>query len=189
MSRGAARSAVQGCPEDEPRRSLFGTSVHHLWSGVHRRRRRGLIKQSGPASARSSRRRNSAAFAPLALLRSLHRTPETTTTMNISANWTTTPAGHGHDPIGGGFNASNLAPWLVSRMRIFFYLSDPREETFQHVDQVPDYHAEVSRKKTDHRIVGVRGRETGNDFNWSMLRRRRCRCSSLSSSWNGSSCG
>lgn len=41
-------------------------------------------------------------------------------------------------------NYSNTLPWLISRLRPFLYLSDPREESFEAFDQVPDYHTEVS---------------------------------------------
>ncbi len=34
--------------------------------------------------------------------------------------------------------------WLASRVRNFFYLSDPSVESFETVEQVTDYHTEVS---------------------------------------------
>lgn len=41
-------------------------------------------------------------------------------------------------------NTSAVLPWLYSRMRIFFYMSNPYEESFEFEDQVADYHTEVS---------------------------------------------
>ena len=41
-------------------------------------------------------------------------------------------------------NTSAVIPWLYSRMRIFFYMSNPYEESFEFEDQVADYHTEVS---------------------------------------------
>ena len=34
--------------------------------------------------------------------------------------------------------------WMLSRLRIFLYISNPYEEMFESVDQVADYHTEVS---------------------------------------------
>ena len=44
----------------------------------------------------------------------------------------------------GSFGAYNQIKWLISRLRIFLYLSDPYEESFEFVHQVADYHTEVS---------------------------------------------
>jgi hypothetical protein len=55
------------------------------------------------------------------------------------ANWTDGTFAHY-----SGFNYSHALPWLVSRLRIFLYLSDPREESFKSVHDVADYHTEVS---------------------------------------------
>ena len=40
-------------------------------------------------------------------------------------------------------NTSAISSWLFSRLRIFLYLSDPYEESFEFVHQVADYHTEV----------------------------------------------
>lgn len=41
-------------------------------------------------------------------------------------------------------NNGTFAKWIINRLRIFLYLSDPYEEMFETEDLVPDYHAEVS---------------------------------------------
>ena len=41
-------------------------------------------------------------------------------------------------------NTTAVLPWLISRIRIFFYLSNPYEESFEFQEQVADYHTEVS---------------------------------------------
>lgn len=41
-------------------------------------------------------------------------------------------------------NTSGFLPWLISRSRIFLYLSDPYEESFEFEHQVADYHTEVT---------------------------------------------
>ena len=44
----------------------------------------------------------------------------------------------------GSLNLSTVFPWLTSRLRIFLYLSNPYEESFQFPEQVVDYHTEVT---------------------------------------------
>ena len=44
----------------------------------------------------------------------------------------------------GGFDGARVTQWTVSRLRTFFYLSNPVDEAFQFADQVTDYHTEVS---------------------------------------------
>lgn len=39
---------------------------------------------------------------------------------------------------------STVISWLFSRLRIFLYLSNPYEESFEFEHQVADYHTEVS---------------------------------------------
>ena len=55
---------------------------------------------------------------------------------DLTVNWT--------DPSVVSVNYTNALPWLISRLRPFLYLSDPREESFETVDRVPDYQTEVS---------------------------------------------
>lgn len=45
-----------------------------------------------------------------------------------------------------------VLPWLISRSRIFLYLSNPYEESFEFQEQVADYHTEVSKKVTKCKI-------------------------------------
>ena len=47
-------------------------------------------------------------------------------------------------PISG--NNKNIFQWIISRVRFFIYASNPYEEMFESVDQMPDYHTEVSIK-------------------------------------------
>jgi hypothetical protein len=54
---------------------------------------------------------------------------------DLTVNWTS--------PSVDSVNYTNALPWLISRFKPFFYLSDPREESFETVDQVPDYQTEV----------------------------------------------
>ena len=55
---------------------------------------------------------------------------------DLTVNWM--------DPSVISANYTNALPWLISRLRPFLYLSDPREESFETVDRVPDYQTEVS---------------------------------------------
>ena len=41
------------------------------------------------------------------------------------------------------FDGFSITKWFFSRLRVFFYLSDPYEESFEFVHQVADYHTEV----------------------------------------------
>lgn len=41
-------------------------------------------------------------------------------------------------------SVSTVLSWLFSRLRIFLYLSNPYEESFEFEHQVADYHTEVS---------------------------------------------
>ena len=43
-------------------------------------------------------------------------------------------------------NFLNFSGWALSRLRIFLYLSNPYEESFQYEHQVTDYHTEVQEK-------------------------------------------
>jgi hypothetical protein len=55
---------------------------------------------------------------------------------DLTVNWTS--------PSVDSVNYTNALPWLISRFKPFLYLSDPREESFETVEQVPDYQTEVS---------------------------------------------
>lgn len=45
---------------------------------------------------------------------------------------------------GKQLSASKVLSWLFSRLRVFLYLSDPYEESFEYEHEVADYHTEVS---------------------------------------------
>ena len=61
------------------------------------------------------------------------------TTLNLSAN-----ANDLYHVPSMGSNDVTFAKWVVLRLRIFLYLSDPYEEMYEFQHQVPDYHTEVS---------------------------------------------
>ena len=44
-----------------------------------------------------------------------------------------------------GPDSLQMLQWSFTRIRTFFYLSNPHEESFEFVDQVPDYNKEVTR--------------------------------------------
>ena len=50
------------------------------------------------------------------------------------------------------FNSSAVLRWLISRLRIFLYLSNPYEESFQHENEIADYHTEVLYNATNTNI-------------------------------------
>lgn len=56
---------------------------------------------------------------------------------NVTVNWN---MASDRKPL----NTSAFLPWLVSRSRIFLYLSNPYEESFEFEHQVADYHTEVT---------------------------------------------
>ena len=42
-------------------------------------------------------------------------------------------------------DVAKIGKWVFSRLRVFFYLSDPNEEMFEFEQNVADYHTEVSQ--------------------------------------------
>ena len=82
-------------------------------------------------------------------------------TTTTSTNWTEGGGAASAAALDFSFNATDVLPWLVSRLRIFLYLSDPREESFQHVHEVADYHTEVRAKS-----MLTEKKTSESDFEW-----------------------